>query len=74
MTSCQDGFELGFSFFLAIAKIADGLSQDIQVQDLGWKSTPVCSLLRFFVLRSSTAGQWNLFIMRVEGKKKIFTD
>lgn len=43
LTSCQVEFELGFSFSLAIAKIADGLSQDIQVQDLGWKSTSVCS-------------------------------
>lgn len=58
LTSCQVEFELGFSFSLAIAKITDGPSQDIQVQDLGWKSTPVCSVLHFFVLRSFTAGQW----------------
>lgn len=67
LTSCQVEFELGFSFLLARAEIADVLSQDLQVQGLGWKSAPVCSLLPFFVLRSFTAGQWNFCIRRVGG-------
>lgn len=73
LTSCQVEFELGFSFSLTIAKIADGLSQDIQVQDLGWKSTRVCNTSAF--LRFKFFHSWAVeFVNQEGGGGVIFTD
>lgn len=65
LTSCQVEFELGFSFSLTIAKIADGLSQDIQVQDLGWKSTRVCNTSAF--LRFKFFHSWAVEFLNQKG-------